>query len=74
MLQAREVTGSISDEVIGFFNLPNPSSRTMVLRPTKRIAKISTKKLHGGKGWMADRPTRSPDNITTICKSIASKM
>jgi hypothetical protein len=26
----RKVTGSIPDEIIGFFNWPNPSSRTMV--------------------------------------------
>jgi hypothetical protein len=28
---SRKVAGSIPDEVFGFFNLPNPSSRTMVL-------------------------------------------
>jgi hypothetical protein len=28
MLQAAEVVGSIPDEVIGFFNWPNPSCRT----------------------------------------------
>jgi hypothetical protein len=28
---SRNVAGSIPDEVIGFFNLPNPSSRTMAL-------------------------------------------
>jgi hypothetical protein len=28
---SRKVAGSIPDEVIGYFNLPNPSSRTMAL-------------------------------------------
>jgi hypothetical protein len=31
----RKVAGSIPDEVTGFFNRLNPSSRTIVLRPTQ---------------------------------------
>jgi hypothetical protein len=27
----RKIAGSIPDEVVGFFNLPNPSSRTIAL-------------------------------------------
>jgi hypothetical protein len=32
--------GSITDEVIGFFNLPNPSSRTMALESTQFLTGI----------------------------------
>jgi hypothetical protein len=29
--KSRKIAGSIPDEVTGFFNFPNPSSRTMAL-------------------------------------------
>jgi hypothetical protein len=32
---SRKVAGSILDEVVGFFNLPNPSSRTVALGSTQ---------------------------------------
>jgi hypothetical protein len=35
MLQAGRSRGCIPDEVIGFFNLPKPSRRTMFLGSTK---------------------------------------
>jgi hypothetical protein len=35
--------GSIPDEVIGFFNCPNTSSRTMVLGSTQPLTEISTR-------------------------------
>jgi hypothetical protein len=34
---SRKVAGSIPNEVIGLFNLPNPSSRTMALRSTQPL-------------------------------------
>jgi hypothetical protein len=46
--------GSIPDEVIGFFNGPNPSSRTMALGLTQPLADMSTTNLPGGKGRPAD--------------------
>jgi hypothetical protein len=66
MLQARKVAGSIPDEVIGFFNLPNPSSRTMTLGSTQPLTEMSTKNLPGGKGL----PARGADNLTSICEPI----
>jgi hypothetical protein len=36
---SQKVAGSNSDEVIGFFNLPNPSSRTMALGSTQPARK-----------------------------------
>jgi hypothetical protein len=58
--------GSILDEVIGFFNWPNPSSRTMALESTQPLTEMSTRNLPGGKG----RPACKADNLTTICEPI----
>jgi hypothetical protein len=44
-----KVAGSIPDEVIGFFNWPTPSSRTMTLESTQPLTEMSTKNLSGGK-------------------------
>jgi hypothetical protein len=60
-----KVAGSISDEVIGFFNLPNPSSRTMALGSTQLLTEISTRILPGGKG----RPAPKAD-LTATCEPI----
>jgi hypothetical protein len=57
--------GSIPNEVIGFFNWPNPSSRTMALGSTQPLTEMSTRNLPGGKG----RPARKAD-LTAICKLI----
>jgi hypothetical protein len=46
MLQA----GSIPDEVIGFFNLPNPSSRTMAFVSTQPLTEMSPGLFVGIKG------------------------
>jgi hypothetical protein len=51
-----------------FFNLPNPSSRTMVLGPTQPLTEISTRNLPGGRN--KGRPTHKADNITAICEPI----
>jgi hypothetical protein len=48
------------------FNLPNPSSRTMALRSTQPLTKMSTRNLPGGK----KRPARRADNFTAICEPI----
>jgi hypothetical protein len=45
--------GSIPIEVIGYFNLPNPSSRIMALGLTQPLTEMSTRNLPGGKGWPA---------------------
>jgi hypothetical protein len=50
----RKIAGSIPDEANGFFNLPNSSSRTMVLGSTQPLTEMSTRYLPGGKG----RPAR----------------
>jgi hypothetical protein len=42
--------GSIPDEITGFFNLPNPSSRTMALGSTQPLTEMSTRNLPAGEG------------------------
>jgi hypothetical protein len=52
--------GSIPDEVIGFFNLPNPSSRTMVLGSTQPLTEMSTRNLLGDKWGPTRKGGRTP--------------
>jgi hypothetical protein len=63
---SRKVAGSIPDEVIGLFNRPNPSSRTMALGSTQPLTKMSIRNLPGGKR----RPARVADNLTVVCEPI----
>jgi hypothetical protein len=61
-----EGRGFIPNEVIRFFNLPKPSSCTMVLASTQNPMEMSTRNLRGGKA----RPAREADNLTAICEAI----
>jgi hypothetical protein len=61
---SRKIAGSIPDEVIEFFNWPNPSSRTMALGSTQPLIEMSTRNLPGGKG----RPACKADNLTALCE------
>jgi hypothetical protein len=61
-----KVAGSIPDEVIEFLNLPNPSSRTMALRPTQPLTEMGTRNLPGVKELQALKT----DNLTAICESV----
>jgi hypothetical protein len=54
------VVGSIPDEVIGFFNCPNPSSRTMALGSIQSLTEMSTRNRSGGKG----RPACKADSLS----------
>jgi hypothetical protein len=49
----RKVAGSIVDEIIAFFNSPNPYSSTMTLGSTKPLAEMSTKNFPWVKGRVA---------------------
>jgi hypothetical protein len=60
------VAGSIPDEVIGFLNWPNPSSRTIALGSTQPLTEMSTRNLPGGKSQQA----RKADNLTAIYEPI----
>jgi hypothetical protein len=53
-------------EVIGFFSLPNSSTRIMTQGSTQPLTEMSTRNLSEGKG----RPGRKTDNLTAICGPI----
>jgi hypothetical protein len=63
---SQKLAGSNRDEVIGFFNLSNPSRRTMALSSTQPLTEMSTRNLPVGNG----RPARKSDNYTVICEPI----
>jgi hypothetical protein len=67
---SRKVAGSIPDEVIGFFNRSNTSSRTMAPGSTQPLTEMSTRNRPVGKG----RPARGANNVTAICEPIVYKM
>jgi hypothetical protein len=54
----------VVSEVTGFFNLPNPSSRTVALGSAQLLTEMSTRNLSGGKtrragGWQPSPPLLS---------------
>jgi hypothetical protein len=60
------VAGLIPDDVIGIFNLANPSSRTMALGSTQPLTEMSARNLPRCKGRLA----RKADNLTVICEPL----
>jgi hypothetical protein len=64
-LQAGRLRDRIPDEV-DFFNLPNPSSRTMNLGSTQPLTEMSTRNISAVKG----RPAHKTDNLIAICEPI----
>jgi hypothetical protein len=62
-LQARRSPVWVTDDV-DFFNLPNPSSRTMALGLTQPLTEMSTRNLPGSKEQLVHRA----DNLATICE------
>jgi hypothetical protein len=60
---------SFTDEVVGIFNLPNPSSRTIALVSTQPLTEMNTRNLPGIKG----RPLRKADNLTAIYEPFVEK-
>jgi hypothetical protein len=63
---SRKVAGPIPGEVIGYFNWPIPSSRTVALASTQPLIEINTGSIPGVKG----RPARKADNLNAICEPI----
>jgi hypothetical protein len=53
LLEAGRSRDSFLDEVIRFFSLPNPSSRSMIPEVYQAQTEMSTRKFPGYKGWPA---------------------
>jgi hypothetical protein len=60
-----KVAGSIPDEVSGFFNWPNPSSRILAPRSNQPLTEMSIRNRAEGIG----RPAHNAD-LTAICEPI----
>jgi hypothetical protein len=60
---SHKVLGSNPDEVL---NLPNPSSRTVILGFTQPLTEINTRKIPGVKA----RSARKAGNLSVICEPI----
>jgi hypothetical protein len=69
MLQAGRLLVRVPNEV-DFFNLPNPSSRTMALGSTQPLIEMSTRNFSGGK----KRPVCRADNLAAICEPDVCKL
>jgi hypothetical protein len=67
---SHKVEGLIPDEVIGFFSLPNPSSRIMALGSTQPLTGMNYRDHPGSKGLSE----RKVDNLTAIFEPIIYKM
>jgi hypothetical protein len=61
VLQAERSPVRVPDKV-DFFNLPNPSSRTMARGSARPLTEMSTRNFPGGK----KRPARRADNLAAI--------
>jgi hypothetical protein len=63
---SRKVAGLIPNKVTGFFNWPNPSSRTMAPGSTQPLTEMSTRNLLRDKVW----PACKADNLTATYEPI----
>jgi hypothetical protein len=68
-VSSRKVADSSTNEVSGFFNRPDSSSRTTVLGSNQPLTEMRTRKHPGGKR----RPEHKANNLTVICEPIVYK-
>jgi hypothetical protein len=69
MLQAGRPPVRVPDEV-DFFNLPNPSSRTMALGSTQPLTELSTRNLPGGKSGRRLGLTSLPPSMSRMSENV----
>jgi hypothetical protein len=65
----RKVAGFISDEVVGFFDLSNPSSRTIAQGLTQPLTEMSTRNLHRGESGWRVRLTTLPPSMSRLFRN-----
>jgi hypothetical protein len=68
MLQAGRSRFRLSMRSLNFFNLTNPSSRTIVLGSTQPLTEMSTRNLPRGKGGPRVRLTTLPPSVSRLFK------
>jgi hypothetical protein len=71
MLQAGKMPVRVQVNV-EFFNLPNPSSRTMALGSTQRLTEMSTRKLSGGKSSRRVGLRTLPPSMSRISENVGA--
>jgi hypothetical protein len=69
---SRKAVGSIPDEVIEFFNWPNPSSRTMVLRSAQTLTKWVPGIFLGCKGGRRIRLTTLSPSVSWLLEDVGT--
>jgi hypothetical protein len=74
MIQAGRSRDRVPMKWIFFFNLPNPSNRTMALGSTQPLPEMSTRNLPGGKGWPARRADNHTDCLENVGASTSHKL
>jgi hypothetical protein len=72
MLQAGRSPVRVPDEVDFFFNLPNPSSRTMAPGSTQPPTEMSTRNLPGGKKRPAHELTVLPPSVSQMSENVGA--
>jgi hypothetical protein len=68
MLEAGRSPVRVPDEV-DFFNLPDPSSRTMALGSTQSLTEMSTRNLPGGKSGRCVGLTTLPPSMSRMSEN-----
>jgi hypothetical protein len=66
---SRKIAGSIPDKYIKFFNWPNPSNRTMVMKTTQVLTEMSSRNLmRGVKACRHARLANSSPTVSRFCR------
>jgi hypothetical protein len=71
MLQAGRVPVRVADEA-DFFNLPNPSSRTIGLGSTQSLTEMSSRKFSGDKGGRRVGLTTLSPSVSRMSENVGA--